>query len=257
VSDESKFLELLPTIDSLTSALCRRRGLSSVDAEEFVAEVRARFVESDYAPIRQFRGESLVTTYLAVVISSWLRDYVVARDGRWRPSAAALRAGPVAVHLERLVHRDGRTRDEAIAVVLTGDGQPYSERELRTLLRSLPHRETMRPRRVDSVNAEDVPTAVSALADASVNAAERDEKVALARQALVRAIAALDSEDGVIVSMRYLEGQSVADIARTLGLEQKPLYRRLERSLTALRRSLESAGIDQDAVRDLVGGAET
>lgn len=257
MSDESTFLELLPTIDSLTSALCRRRGLGSIDAEEFASEVRARFVESGYAPIRQFRGESSVTTYLAVVISSWLRDYVVARDGRWRPSAAALRAGPVAVHLERLVYRDGRTRDQAIAEVLAGDGVPHSERELHNLLRSLPHREAMRPRRVDNVNAEDVQATPSSLADTLVNATERDAEVARAREALVMAIETLDVEDSVLVSMRYLEGHSVADIARTLGLEQKPLYRRLERSLAALRRSLESAGIDQDSVRDLVGGAET
>jgi RNA polymerase sigma factor for flagellar operon FliA len=256
VSAESRFLELLPTIDSLTSALCRRRGLAVADAEDFAADVRARFVESDYAPIRQFRGESSVTTYLAVVISSWMRDYIVARDGRWRPSAAAMRAGPVAVHLERLVSRDGRTRDQAVAEVLAASDQPYSERELRAMLGALPHREAMRPRRDDGVHEDDVPTAPAMLADALVDSGERDLERARAARALESAVRMLDAEDRVLVAMRFLEGHSVADIARTLRLEQKPLYRRLERSLTRLRRHLESAGITGDTVRDLVSGAE-
>ena len=53
-------------------------------------------------------------------------------------------------------------------------------------------------------------------------------------------------EDRVIVRMRFWEGESVADIARALGLPQKPLYRRLERTLAALRRSLEAAGVSQN-----------
>jgi DNA-directed RNA polymerase specialized sigma24 family protein len=45
--------------------------------------------------------------------------------------------------------------------------------------------------------------------------------------------------------MRYWEGTSVADIARALGLPQKPLYRRLERALAALRAALEAAGVSR------------
>ncbi len=256
MSDEAKFLELLPTIDSLTAALCRRRGLDRIEAEEFGADVRARFVESDYAPIRQFRGESSVATYLAVVISSWLRDYIVARDGRWRPSAAALRAGPVAVHLERLVQRSGRTREQAIAEVLLAGDQPYSERELRAIALSLPSREPLRLRRVSESDRE-FEASPSSLADADVSSGERDLEIERASRALNSALETLETEDRLLVSMRFLEGHSVADIARTLTLDQKPLYRRLERSLSALRRHLESVGITPDTVRDLVGGAES
>ncbi len=256
MSDEAKFLELLPTIDSLTAAICRRRGLDRTEAEEFAADVRARFVESDYAPIRQFRRESSVATYLAVVISSWLRDYIVARDGRWRPSATALRAGPVAIHLERLMQRLGRTREEAIAEVFAAGDQPYSERELRDIALSLPTREPLRPRRVFETDHE-LAASPSMLADALVTSGERDLEIARARRELNAALDSLATEDRLLVSMRFLEGHSVADIARTLTIEQKPLYRRLERSVSALRRHLESAGITTDSVRDLVGGAES
>jgi RNA polymerase sigma factor (sigma-70 family) len=257
VSAERRFLELLPTIDSLSAAACRRRGLSPMEAEDFAADVRARFVESDYAPLRQFRGESSVTTYLAVVIASWMRDYIVARDGRWRPSAAALRAGPVAVHLERLVSKGGRARDEAIAEVLAGGDQPYSEAELRALLRTLPHRDPMRPRPDSPDRIDGVAGAPSMRADSKVEQEERDTDVGRARAALERAIDTLGANDRLLVSMRFLDGLSVADIARTLRVEQKPLYRRLERSLALLRRTLESSGLTQEVVRDLVSGGDS
>jgi RNA polymerase sigma factor (sigma-70 family) len=60
----------------------------------------------------------------------------------------------------------------------------------------------------------------------------RDEAVAEA------ALAALEPEDRTIVELRYREGLSVADVARALGLAQKPLYRRLDRLLAHLRASV-------------------
>jgi RNA polymerase sigma factor for flagellar operon FliA len=251
-----RFLELLPTIDALSAALARRRGLVGADAEDFAAHVRAQFVESEYAALRQFRGEAAITTYLSVVIASWLRAYLFARDGRWRPSAAAIRLGPVAVQLERLVTRGGRTGDEAIAELLAGGDQPYIERELRSMLRALPMRLPMRPEVVAGEHAREVPSPSASDADARLEAGEHDLAVARARRALEASLQTLPPDDRLLVSMRFLDGLSVADIARTLRMEQKPLYRRLERALTALRQQLESLGVTADAVHDVVGRAE-
>lgn len=251
-----RFLELLPTIDALSAALARRRGLVGDDADDFAAHVRARFVESEYAALRQFRGEAAITTYLSVVIASWLRAYLFAREGRWRPSAAALRLGPVAVQLERLVSRSGRTANEAIAELLAGGDQPYTERELRDMLRALPHRLPLRPQVVAGDLALAVPSAATTQADARVVADEHDLAVARAQRALETALQTLPHDDRVLVTMRFLDGLSVADIARTLRLEQKPLYRRLERAVTALRRQLEALGVTADSVHDALDRAE-
>jgi RNA polymerase sigma factor (sigma-70 family) len=251
-----RFLELLPTIDALSAALARRRGLVGADAEDFAAHVRAQFVESEYAALRQFRGEAAITTYLSVVIASWLRAYIFAREGRWRPSAAAIRLGPVAVQLERLVSRGGRSGDAAIAELLAGGDQPYTERELRSMLRALPHRPPLRPQVVAGEHALDAPSPRTSHADALVVADEHDLAAARARRALETSLQTLPSEDRVLVTMRFLDGLSVADIARTLRLEQKPLYRRIERALSALRRQLELLGVTVDSVHDALERAE-
>jgi DNA-directed RNA polymerase specialized sigma24 family protein len=101
-----------------------------------------------------------------------------------------------------------------------------------------------------------VPSGASTQADAQVEEGEHDLAVARARQSLDAALATLGAEDRLMVSMRFLDGHSVADIARTFRVEQKPLYRRLERSLSALKRGLEASGITGATVRDLVTGGE-
>jgi RNA polymerase sigma factor for flagellar operon FliA len=45
---------------------------------------------------------------------------------------------------------------------------------------------------------------------------------------------------------------SVADIARTLRLDQKPLYRRIDGSLARLRPALEAGGVDRDLAAELL-----
>jgi RNA polymerase sigma factor for flagellar operon FliA len=50
---------------------------------------------------------------------------------------------------------------------------------------------------------------------------------------------------------------SVADIARTLRLDQKPLYRRLETIQATLRTALESRGVHRERASEILGGAIT
>lgn len=68
-----------------------------------------------------------------------------------------------------------------------------------------------------------------------------------AAQQLADAVGALTPHDRLILRMRFEDGVSIADIARTLQLEQKPLYRRLEGLLSALRRALEHGGLTSEA----------
>lgn len=256
MTDEARFLELLPTVDALSVALCRRRGVLGEDAADFSAHVRARFVESNYAPLQKFRGESSIKTYLAVVIASWLKDHLVARDGRWRPSAEAQAAGPMAVHLERLLSRGQRTVDEVIQEVLTIGDAAYTERELRALVKSLPQRKPLRPIEVASETALELPSTATMEADAGLKASEYEQERAQAQAVLTTAMDSLPAEDRLIVSMRFFDGQSVADIARALRLEQKPLYRRLERCLGLLRERLQANGVTPQSVQGLLAGGE-
>src|SRR5881392_303940 len=63
---EQLFLEQLPTIARLISSVTRRHGLSSVDAEDFAAEVHLRLISDDYAVLRKFGSRCQLRTFLRV-----------------------------------------------------------------------------------------------------------------------------------------------------------------------------------------------
>jgi hypothetical protein len=158
--------------------------------------------------------------------------------GHWRPSAEATRLGPVAVQLDRLLSRDGYSLGEAFEVLRTTHHVGLSPQELTDLAANLP---VHHPRRM----LEEEPRA-----DESVLARESAKKRRWDWDLFLEALAMLSPEDRLIVKMRQ-EQFSVAAIARTLNLEPKPLYRRLERIYASLRSTLESKGVRAEALADI------
>jgi RNA polymerase sigma factor for flagellar operon FliA len=248
---EALFLAQLPDIEKILAALARRHALQRDAAEEFAGWAKLRLIENDYAVLGKFRGESSLATYLTVVLAMLYREYRVQEWGRWRPSAAARRGGPLAIRLETLVLRDGMTLAEAGERLRTAGETTLSDRELGAIIARLPSRAPLRP--VQAV--DDPPDAPSPdRADQIVEQEDTVTQAAAARDALDRALEALPGEDRLIVRLHYFESMSVADIARGLSIPQKPLYRRLERLLGALRARLERAGISRDHARELATG---
>ena len=247
---EALFLANLGAIERIIGTLAWRHGLTGDRAEDFASWAKLRLIENGYAVLRKFRGESAITTYLTVVIAMLVREYRVQHWGRWRPSAAARRRGELAVRLETLVYRDGLTLDEAAHLLRSPTGAPLTRRELAAMLRELPARG--RPRPVE-VGAEPLTGAPApSQADDLVAGAEAVEQRDAADRALRTALGRLSPEEQVILRLHYWEGLSVADVARALGLEQKPLYRRIERALATLRRHLEKCGVTREAAQALL-----
>jgi len=248
---EAQFLANLPVAEKILSALARRHALSQDGAEEFSAWAKLRIIEHDYAILAKFRGESSLATYLTVVLAMLFREYRVQQWGRWRPSAAARRGGAMAVRLETLLQRDGMELAQVGEILRTSGATTLSDRELAEIAARFPRRAPMRP-----VEFREAPTehASESRADETIVREEADADSKAAREALDQSLAALPTEDRLIVRLHYIEAMSVADIARGLALPQKPLYRRLERALSVLRSGLEGAGISREYVRNLVAG---
>lgn len=247
---EALFVEHLPLIDRIAASLARRQGMSGDEPADLASWVKLKLVENDYAVLRKFRGESSLGTYLTVVIAMLVRDYRVQRWGRWRPSAVARRHGAVAVRLETLVRRDGFRLHQAGEMLRTAGTTTQSDRELATLLARLPARTPLRPVEVGAEPLAEVEA--SASADWRVEAETIEDDRRLVRGELEALTQQLSLEDRMILRLRFWEDQSIADIARALQLEQKPLYRRLERLLALLRQRLEVAGVSAERLQALL-----
>ncbi len=251
---EAVFLENLPLIDRIAAAFARRNGFAGTDAEDFASWIKLRIVEDDYAVLRRFRGESAIGTYLTVVISMLARDYRVQRFGRWRPSAAARRFGTFAVRLETLVRRQGYRLEQAAELLRTAGETRLSDRELAALLARFPLRAPLRPVEVGAESLATVEAGGSA--DATVVADEHDQARRRVMDALSNAIADYPTEDRLVLRMRFWDEMTVAEIARALALEQKPLYKRIDRLLADLRRRLYTAGVTPDEWARLASEAD-
>lgn len=239
---ERLFLDHLPVIDRVVAVIARRHAMSALDADEFASWAKERIIGSDYTVFRKFGGRSSMATYLTVVFGNLFHDYRNNLWGRWRPSAAATRMGAIGTRLEELLHREGFTLREACEV-LRSSGATQSDVEIARMAARLPARSA----------STEVPLE---LVDGTVHEAYRPAPEAGADdagfQTLRNAIRALTPEEQVILKMRFWDDVSVADIARILRIEQKPLYRRIESIESRLRDLLTGRGLNRDRARDLL-----
>ena len=240
---EQLFLSELPMIERVIGWVCARRCLRGAEAEDFASTVKLRLIENDYAILSQFEGRSSLKTYLTAVVNRFYIDYQAQRFGKWRPSAQARRLGPVALHLESLVYRDGLTFEEASAVLLTDPKVSESREALYEMSLKLPLR-SQSPGPSAGANGSTFPTVV-----------EVAERQALARRTsrlLKTALERLPPLDHLMLRLHIEAGLSLADVARSLGEDQKALYRKRDSLLKQLRSDLQADGIVDRDVQELL-----
>lgn len=238
----------LPTLEQALRRVANRKCLSVDEAEDFTSWARVKLVTDGEAILAKFQGRGTLSTYLTTVALNLLRDYRIAKWGKHRASAAARRHGAVAVRLEALVIRDGFTVGEAIEILRRNEAVTLSSEALAEIAAQLPLRR--RPRFENEENAQ-APSAERA--DERVLLREARDAAVRVEAALAEALSTLEPEDRVILKLRVREGLSVADVARTLDLDQKPLYRRVDRLLAHLRREMEERQVCLQDVQSVVG----
>lgn len=244
---EALFLEQLETIDRVLAFVGRRNSLQ--DADDFGSWVKLKLIENDYSILRKFEGRNF-PAYISTVTHRLLLDYRIHLWGKWHASAEAKRQGEVAIALEVMLCRDGRSLEEALPA-LKRIRPDLTREELERIAASLPQRaRKAREVELDGM-AEHLTVPTESVADGPL----ARERASLWRRIsnVVRAyFEKVDEEDRTMLRLRFGSGMTVADVSRALQVEQKPLYRQLTRHVTALRKRLEVAGIDWSAAHDLL-----
>ncbi|HEX7980942.1 MAG TPA: sigma-70 family RNA polymerase sigma factor [Gemmatimonadaceae bacterium] len=235
----------LPLLNRILGMVARRHHLSGADAEDFASWATLRIVADDFAVLAKFRGESSLSTYLTSVATSLLRDYRHAVDGRWRSSVAALRLGELGVRLEQLLVRDEIPLRQAGELLRTAGVTTLRDRELAAIASTFPRRDRLRPVQYTS----DVEACAGASGRLIASESDDDADDETSRKGLMRALASLPRDEQRVVELVFWKRFSVADVARSLGIPQKPLYRRLDRILKQLRDTMEQ--------QNEVGGVRT
>ncbi|HEY2324217.1 MAG TPA: sigma-70 family RNA polymerase sigma factor [Thermoanaerobaculia bacterium] len=236
----------LAVIERAVAFACRRYALRPEDAEEFASVVKLKLIENDYAILEAYEGRSSFATFISIVVQRMAIDFRIHEWGKWHASAEAKRLGPLAVDIERLLHREGRTTEEAATIL-------HESREtVEQLAAGLPARA---PRRRDVAIEEAERAAITepAATEDLVFAGERrktSEKVSAIVSALLSRV---PDEEQLILQLRFEDGMTVAQISRALQIDQKVTYRRIERRMRELKAELLGAGVDPRDVLDLIG----
>jgi RNA polymerase sigma factor (sigma-70 family) len=250
MSFRTLFEEHLEVIERAIARVCREVRLDGAAAEDFASSVRLAFLKDDCAILRSFEGRSSLPSFLTIVVR---RLFIDERrlEGRWYSSAEAQRRGPAAVQLERLIMRDRLPFAEAVEIVRR-DHAEVTAQELEQFAAVLPPR-VPRPVVVPVLEGDEDRFAGDATAADLVDALDVERRSQKANDAVRAVMAEFTLEDRVILRLRFTGNASIVSIARGLGLQQRPLYRRLESLLARLRAALEAAGVDAASAGDLIG----
>lgn len=240
-------------IEKAVAFVCRRYRFSPDDAEEFVSLVNLKLVEHDYAVLRAFQHRSSMASYLSSVVQHLALDYCNHLWGKWRASAEAERLGPIAIELEKLLHRDGRAFDEVLAIL--GAKHGLTRASLHALLEQLPQRA---PRHHDVALEEAEPYARTGIDSAEERVLADERRIAAAQLSRLMSaeFAKLPDDERLVFQLRFEQGMTVAQIARMLGRDQKLLYRLMEKRLREIRMHLERAGVVPRDALEMIGRDE-
>lgn len=241
----------LELIERAIGFACRRHRLDADESDEFGAVAKLRLVENNYSILRQYEERCKFATFISIVVQRMLLDYRNHLWGKWHASAEAKRLGPLALEVEQLVVRDGRTLGDAHAVLHLRFPEATLE-SLSGLLERLPKRAPRR-RAVDLEEAETVAVASLEHVQEPLYARERRGTAQRLSAAMSDVIASMPDEDRLILQLHFQGSMTVAQIARALALEQKALYRRLEHRMRDMRKRLLAAGLTSGEVLDLIG----
>ena len=244
----------LAVVERAVAFAARRYRLDPADAEEFAGVVKLRLVDNDYAIVRAYQERSSFSTYLSIVVQRMALDYRIHAWGKWHSSAEAKRLGPLAVELEKLLHRDGRTLEDAEKMLAPRYAE-VSRPVLVSLAARLPERA---PRRRDVALEEAELVAVTRPAEVEEPALADDRRRVSERVSSIMSavLSRLPDDERLILQLRFEGGMTVAQIARSLGLDPKLTYRQIERNMRDFRRELERSGIAPGDVADVIGRDE-
>jgi RNA polymerase sigma factor for flagellar operon FliA len=242
-------LRHLGDLRQVVSFICWRNDIRDADAEDFSSEVMLKMIENDYAILRRFESRCSFKNYLVVVVQRLLLDRRNQHLGKWHPSAEAKRRGVGGVLAEKLLRRDRRTVGETYEALIRA-GISMTSQEVEDLAARLPERKS-RPR---EVNLEDE-DADAVHTDPDLSRADRVQVGRRLSEAVRKTMSRFAVEDQAVIRMHFDAQMSVAEIARALRVPQKPIYRRLQRRLAEIRRSLHAAGIDASSVLEVMSDA--
>lgn len=236
------------------------------EADNLLTEVIDHLKADDFKVLREFRGNSKLTTYLTTVISNIVVDIIRTRKGRSRAGERAKELGPVAEQLHKLVLGLGYSLSDAHGHLVLSHGICESEDELREMLNQIRGRDCIthdaknswpyqgREALVDDEIEIIVPDPAKG-ADEQLIANQLEHK---RKQIIEVLMEELTGVERFILRLRFPASEletpkSIREIAALTGQTEKAIDNRLRRILVRCRETLLRLGL---SLEDLIAVGE-
>lgn len=231
------------------------------EALELSNRVLDTLQRNDYRVLKEFKGNSRLTTYLTAIISRHAVDLIRKKLGRDREKERAKEWGDVGLLVYRRVIKNGYPLGDVFNELQTNGSFSGSMEELETMVHKIkgknPH--TSHSSNGNSVvkNGKTVNENEYVIPDTKGDPQEilmekqRHEKI---RRVLQSIIAPLSGEERLLLRMRFPaheeeQPRSVEQISHALGITQKAVYKRITRLMKKCRDKLQQEGV---TVHDLL-----
>ena len=253
--------DCLPLVESVVRQVACALGYSQEHREELLQSAAVKLLEREGRALAAFRREASLKTYLFRTIRNHAIDELIAREGKFHPTARARRSAPEVEELERLLDPGGCADDcalavdEAIEIVL----ERYPHRT-RAEIRQAAERVRYRRRRPLMVSlAGELAQFSSRDPGVAVNCQRREAEQQRAqveeavlrrlrfseRRAALESLTLLTTEGGrerEILDLCTQDDVNWSDVGRQWGVEG--IHQRRDRVLLSFRRSLEGMGVE-------------
>lgn len=250
-----KLEKLLPLIRQVADFVGRRLGLSPEEREDLASEICLKLAANDYEKLRKFRGESKFSTYLKVVAAREATDRIRHERGKYRPASKTRQRGDWACRYELLRRNEGRSRDEALAILKSeGVSVPLDQLDsldeeiaIRLPPRTFEHAGELRSRPDAELDPEQ-------RALAQERATERRQLLFTLRQA----VRGLSPDDRAFLRLYCAPGAKsrAAQLSTMFALSVSDVYRHYRELCKDLKRRLRKMGIEAEDVQDLLANWE-
>ncbi len=253
----------------LVNRLAGRRFNDAITAEEAALYVMEMLAKNDWAVLRNHRGSARLKTFFASVVYNLLEDFSRKRFGRVRPPLWLKKLGGIwlllyqLLCLERLSYLEATGRaaerferfsdgqiesmaDRILAEIVTC-GSPQSQQEQ---LNEDLHGGSL-SRSAETRLEEKERALVFASLQSQFFGTAAGEEIGQALSELARCPVELTGEERLLLRLCHVEGFSVSEAGKKLGLNRFQAHGKLRRLYKRIRKTFESGGRDE-ALRSLL-----
>lgn len=230
------------------------------EALELSSQVIDTLQKDDYHVLRQFKGNSKLSTYITTIVARHAVDMVRKKRGRGRQKERAKALGEEGMAVYDLIITQGCTPAEAHARLTGEQGLSLTLEEIEGMADTIRGKQNAGPSDPvvkEAVPARDHQNESFIIPDKQAEPAvlmEEKERIQMVDDVVKGMVKDLSGEERLILRMRFPtngDGKpaKVSAIARALGITEKATYKRIARILKKCRDILDQKGV---AVDDLL-----